>query len=128
LLVDDGLIDGGLGVTHMSVRYARPMLLSRHPVVVTSVIDGNTLTQQICSDRDGTRTVYCEVFTSLGAPAPAARADTPAQPLPSRIRRSDVDSSGAVSLVKIFELFQEGRVLYIANHLSGLKSGQFVVG
>ncbi|MDR7086484.1 acyl-CoA thioester hydrolase [Aeromicrobium panaciterrae] len=128
LLVEDGLIEAGLGVSHMSVRYSRPMLLSRHPVVVTSVIDGDKLTQQICSDRDGTRTVYSTLVTTLGTPSTASRSAVTSDPLPSRIRRSDIDSTGAVSLIKTFELFQEGRVLFISNHLAGLKSGQFVVG
>ena len=128
LLVDDGLIGAGLDVSHLSVRYSRPMLLSRHPVVVTSVMEGDKLTQQICSDSDGTRTVYSTLVTTFGARSPSSRTAVTSAPLPSRIRRSDIDSSGAVSLVKMFELFQEGRVLFISNHLAGLKSGQFVVG
>ncbi|GAA3511568.1 hypothetical protein GCM10022234_02660 [Aeromicrobium panaciterrae] len=127
LLVEDGLLDDR-GVSSMSVRYARPMLLSRHPVVVTSLIDGDKLTQQICSDRDGERTVYCKLVTTLGTPIPQDRSAVETDPLPSRIRRSDIDASGAVSLIKTFELFQEGRVLFISNHLGGLKAGQFVVG
>lgn len=128
LLVEYGLIDTGRDVVSMSVRYARPMLLSRHPVVVTSVIDGVTLTQQICSDRDGERIVYSRVVTTFGAPVPQNRAAIVTEPLPARIRRTDVDSSGAVSRVKTFELFQEGRVLYVSNHMKGFKTGQFVVG
>ena len=86
LLVEDGLLED-TGVSSMSVRYARPMLLSRHPVVVTSVIDGDKLTQQICSDRDGGRTVYCKVVTTLGHPVPQNRSAIATDPLPSRIRR-----------------------------------------
>ena len=128
LLVADGLLDPGHEVAKLSVRYARPMLLSRHPAVVTSVIDAETVTQQICSDRDDTRTVYAKLSTTLGTPTPANRADITTDPLPCRIRRSDLDSTGVVSVHKTFELFQEGRVRYMSNHLAGLKSGQFVVG
>ena len=73
------------------------------------MIDGDTLTQQICSDRDGARTVYAEVTTTFGTPHRhrAGRRST-TDPLPCRIRRSDLDSTGTVSLVKTFELFQEG--------------------
>lgn len=128
LLVDDGLLDPGHAVAKMSVRYARPMLLSRHPVVVTSVIDSETLTQQICSDREGTRTVFSKVVTNLGTPTAARRSEVAVDPLPCRIRRSDLDPTGVVSLIKTFELFQEGRILYMSNHLAGLGAGQFVVG
>ncbi len=128
LLVEDGLLGPERDIAAMSVRYSRPMLLSRHPVVVTSAIDGDTLTQQICSDRDGVRTVYSTILTTFGTPAPGSRTPMATDPLPSKIRRSDVDSTGTVSLVKTFELFQEGRVLFMANHLQGLKSGKFVVG
>jgi len=128
LLVEDGILEPDHGVVSMSVRYVRPMLLSRHPVVVASVIDGDTLTQEICSDRDGTRTVYSRVVTTLGNPEPAEATAVDVDPLPSRIRRSDLDSTDAVSLIKTVELFQEGRVLFISDHLWGLKAGQFVVG
>jgi acyl-CoA thioester hydrolase len=128
LLVEDGLLDSGLGVTHMAVRYARPLLLTRHPVLVVSSVDADTVTQQICVDRDGARTVFAKVVTRLGAPAPTPRAEVADEPLPARIRRSDLDSTGVVGPTKTFELFQEGRILYVSNHLAGLSAGQFVVG
>lgn len=128
LLVDAGLIAPDRGVTQMSVRYARPLLLSRDPVVVTSVIDGDTLTQQICSGSDVERTVFCTVTTTLGTPENAVRSNITTDPLPCLIRRGDLDTSGVVSPTKTFELLQEGRVLFISSHLAGFKAGQFVVG
>ncbi len=128
LLVDDGLLDAALEVSTASVRYSVPMLLGRQPAVVTSEIEGGTLTQQICSDRGDVRTVHCTVTTTFGPARAERRSPVSSAPLPSRVRRSDLDAAGRVTLAKTFELFQEGRVLFISDHLSGLKSGQFVVG
>jgi acyl-CoA thioester hydrolase len=128
MLVEDGVIGTEAAVTHMSARFMRPLLLTRRPVVVVSEMDGDVLTQHICIDREGARTDFARIVTSFGAPSPVARADVDAKPLPSRIRRSDIDASGVVGPTKTFELFQEGRILYVANHLVGLTPGRFVVG
>jgi acyl-CoA thioester hydrolase len=128
MLIDEGVLDAGVGVSHMSVRFSRPLLLTRHPVLVVSTVDRDTVTQQICTDHDGSRTVFATVTTTLGTPIPTPRADVVGDPLPSRIRRSDVDLTGVVSPTKTFELFQEGRILFVSSHLATLSAGQFVVG
>ena len=128
ILIEDGVLDGGRDVTHVSVKYVRPLLLTRHPVLVVSEVGSDVVTQQICVDRDGERLTYAIVTTSLGTPSPASRASVSSDPLPSRIRRSDLNAAGVVGPTKTFELFQEGRILYISGHLSGLNAGQFVVG
>lgn len=128
ILIEDGVLDAGRDVTHMSVTYARPLLLTRHPVLVVSTIDADTVTQQVCVDRDGERTVHAIVTTSFGTPRPGSRANVTSDPLPSAIRRSDLDAAGVVGPTKTFELFQEGRILFISGQLSSLSAGQFVVG
>lgn len=128
LLVEDGVLAADLGVTAISVRYARPLLLTRHPVLVVSSVDEDTVTQQICVERDGSRTVYAKVVTALGTPSSLKRVDIASESLPARIRRSDLNPTGLVGPTKTFELFQEGRILYVSNHLAGLSVGQFVVG
>ncbi|MCW2751806.1 MAG: hypothetical protein JWR83_2916 [Aeromicrobium sp.] len=128
LLVEDGILDADIGVSHMSVRFSRPLLLTRHPVLVVSTVAADTVTQQICTDLDGERTIFATVTTTLGTPSPTLRADVVGDPLPSRIRRSDVDVTGVVSPTKTFELFQEGRILFVSSHLAQLSAGQFVVG
>jgi acyl-CoA thioester hydrolase len=127
-LVDDGELAADVDVSAMSVRYSRPLLLTRQPVLVVSVVDADTVTQHICTENDGVRTVFATVTTTLGTPSPAPRTDVGGEPLPSRIRRSDVDTTGVVSSTKTFELFQEGRILFISSHLAQLSAGQFVVG
>ena len=86
------------------------------------------MTQQICVERDGERTVHAVVTTSFGTPSPRSRAEVAIDPLPSTIRRSDLDAAGVVGPTKTFELFQEGRILFISGHLPQLSGGQFVVG
>lgn len=128
ILTADGLIDRELDVVQTSVRYARPLGLTRHPVLIASTLDGNTVIQEIGLERDGTRMVHAKVTTTLGVRAAAQPADVGADVLPCRVRRNDLDSTGYVGHVKTFELFQEGRVLYLSNHLPRRKNGQFVVG
>jgi acyl-CoA thioester hydrolase len=128
MLVEDGLLEPGRDVTRMSVKYVRPLLLTRHPVLVESEIESDTVTQQICVDRDGERTTHAVITTSFGTPSPRSRAEVTSDPLPSRIRRSDLNADGMVGPTKTFELFQEGRILFISSHLPELSSGQFVVG
>jgi acyl-CoA thioester hydrolase len=128
MLVEDGLLDGGRDVRQMSVTYARPLLLTRHPVLVVSTIGSDTVTQEICADRDGERMVHATITTTFGTPTPRSRAAVGSDPLPSRIRRSDLNAAGVVGATKTFELFQEGRILFISSHLSGLSAGRFVVG
>lgn len=126
-LLDDGLLSESAQVGRMTVKFLRPMRLGQSPVVVASRVDGDTLTQQICLERDGSRTVYAEVISCHGAAEPApSHGDV--HTLPAALRRSDLDASGHVTATKIFELFQEARVLSVATRLGSLGAGSFVVG
>lgn len=126
MLIEDGAILGG-EISQMAVVYLRPLLLSLRPVSVVSTMDADTLTQEICVDRDGVRTVFARVTTTFG-PQRQIGQHTPVGPdFPSRVRRSDLDGAGKVSPTKVFELFQEGRILFISSRVSAMSPGRFVV-
>lgn len=127
VLVDEGVVDGTADITSMTVRFQRPMRLGRTPVLVTSTLDGSTLTQQISVDSDGSGAVFAVVTTEFGE----RRSTAPRDDLPSvsvNVRRSDLDAAGAVTATKAFELFQESRILHISMHLGAMAPGSFVVG
>ena len=126
LLIEDGTVPGG-PIAQMSVTFLRPLLLSREPVLVISTKDGETLTQEICTGQDAERTVFARITTEFGSPDQIAQHQTPGASLPSRIRRSDLDGTGAVTPTKLFELFQEGRILFISDRLTSMSPGRFVV-
>lgn len=127
LLVEDGVLATDEQLSRIAVDFVRPMLLSSKPVRIVSTRDGAELTQEICVDSDAGRTVFARVVTALGECAEIASHESAGKPLPSRVRRSDLDPSGAVSPTKVFELFQEGRILFIADHLTEMSPGRFVV-
>jgi acyl-CoA thioester hydrolase len=96
-------------------------------VVVVSDIGDDRLSQLVCLERGGRRTVFAEVVTTFGDRRPAtAREDVPT--LAAQVRRGDLDTTGHVRLPKVFELFQEARVLTISSRLTAMAAGGFVVG
>lgn len=128
LLAADGLVGPDDGIARVDVRFLRPLQLSRRPVTVVSTIDGDALTQEICVDRDGERTVFARVETTYGPREDVAVHRAGGDLLPVRLRRSDLDGTGAVTLTKVFELFQEGRILHISSLLPSNAPGRYVVG
>jgi acyl-CoA thioester hydrolase len=127
-MVADGVLAAGLVPVTMTVRFVRPLRLGRRPVVVAGSLDGNDLVQQIAlDDDDGGRTVFAEVTTRMGQRSPAVvhpGVDT----LPMSLRRDDLDADGVVTSTKVFELFQETRVLHISTLLTTMRPGRFVLG
>ncbi|AWB91663.1 acyl-CoA thioesterase [Aeromicrobium chenweiae] len=127
-LVDDGLaLDDG-AVSSLTVMFLRPMMLSRDPVTVVSTLGEGELTQDICVVKDGERTDFARVVTGLAPRVDATPRPVDAEPMAVRLRRSDLDASGAVRPAKVFELFQEIRVLDVSTRLGWLTPGSFVVG
>jgi acyl-CoA thioester hydrolase len=125
MLVDDGVLTSS-PVRHVVVDFLRPLLLSRRPVQVTSIVDGDDLVQEIRPVAGSAP--FARVVTSFGVPEPM-RAEGPyAETLPCQVRRSDLGPDGLVTGVKVFELFQEARILLIASRLKALAAGRFVVG
>ncbi len=126
LLVADGAVrpDRAVDVT---VTFLAPLLLSLAPVTVVSTFDADVLTQEIRSGDDAS-VVNARVVSTWRQVPPLTVPDGAEGPIPVRVRVGDVDATGAVTLPKIFELFQESRVLLIADHLPRRTVGQFVVG
>ena len=137
ILVDDGVVADERDISTVSIRFVRPLLLSRKPVVVRSQLADGVLTQEITAG-DGS-TVFAVVTVGYGGTEPAGlvgsvgsaervEATDEAPALPVRIRRSDLDAHGAVRPAKLFELFQEVRVLNVSTYLDTMRPGSFVVG
>ncbi|MEO6606650.1 MAG: hypothetical protein ABIN55_13690 [Aeromicrobium sp.] len=112
----------------MKVEFLRPLLLSQTPVTIVSTIDGDDVLQEICIQKDDGRSMFCRVTThyATGGALEAVDAELPAGS--TRVRRSDLTEAGQVSTTKMFELFQEGRVLFLYGLLEGMSPGRFVVG
>jgi acyl-CoA thioester hydrolase len=127
MLVDDGVLAADLTVSRTTVEFLRPLLLSSRPVTIFSTLDGRLITQEIGVARDGGQTIFARVATTFGARESLRAIDGVAEAHTCRVRRSDLAPSGVVSPVKVFELFQEGRIMFVANQLKALAAGSFVV-
>jgi len=110
----------------VTVRFKVPMQLSRTPVTVVSHRDDAGLGQEICSGPDAT-TVNARIVTTWD-PVEAPPVPVGAESLDTCVRIGDVDGRGTVTVPQAFELFQESRILLLANHLSHRAFGQFVAG
>lgn len=123
LLVADGALRAD-APTEVTVTFLAPVLLSSEPLTITSVLDSNTLTQEVIARG----VVSARVVSTWDGSEPF---DVPAeinQPTDIRVRVGDVDASGAVTVAKVFELFQESRILLISTQLPQRTVGKFVVG
>lgn len=125
MLVEDGVL-ADLQVRRVVVEFLRPLLLSRRPVHITSTVSGEDLVQEIRPVPDASP--FARVVTTFGTPESMPAEGAYADPLPCRVRRSDLGPDGWVTPVKVFELFQEARILFIANRLKAMSAGRFVVG
>ncbi len=125
MLVDDGVLGAGQTIRRLRVDFLRPLLLSSKPVLVRSSIDGDVLTQEIRST-DGSAH-FCTVTSEHGDPAPT-EADDRGTKAGIRLRRSDLGPDGVVTVVKLFELFQETRIYAFARIIPHRVAGRFVVG
>ena len=122
-MVDDGLLDADLPIRRVQVDFLRPLLLSSKPVTVRSLIDGDTLTQEIRS-HDGSA-LFSTVVTEHGRPEPVD--DDRGAQLEMRVRRSDIGPDGQVTVTHLFELFQETRIPALSI-IPRRDAGRFVVG
>lgn len=124
-MAEDGLIDGALLPERAGVEFLLPMQLTRRPVVVESTVDGADVVQEIVQDHDGDRVLFARVTTRLGPGLDLGPASIATPPLPFHGRRADLDQSGFVDPVRVFEYFQETRVLSLAALRHAL--GAFVI-
>ena len=127
-MVDAGLLADEWGARRMTVKFVRPLQLTRRPVTVASTLDGDVLTQLICVGKGDDRVVYSEVVSDAGSGVGGLTARADVAGLPLRARRRDVGASGVVDASTTFELFQEGRILFVSSAIESLPSGTFVVG
>ena len=123
-LIDGGQLEPDLPIRRVRVDFSRPLLLSSKPVVVRSSVDGDVVTQEIRS-RDGSA-VFCTIVTEHGRPELVD--DDRGTPFELRVRRSDLGPEGVVSVTRLFELFQEVRILGLASIIPHRVAGRFVVG
>lgn len=124
LVEDDVLADRP--VRRVVVEFLRPLLLSRRPVEIASSVAGDELVQEIRPV--GGASAFARVVTTFGSPEDLTVPSAHDEPLPCRVRRSDLGPDGFVTPVKVFELFQEARILFVANRLKAMSAGRFVVG
>ena len=125
LLVEDGLL-ASRPVRHIDVEFLRPLLLSRRPVHLTSTVGIDELVQEIRPGPD--TSPFARVVTTFGTPERLQADRAYADPLPCQLRRSDLGPDGTVTPVKVFELFQEARILFVSSRLHAMSAGRFVVG
>lgn len=126
LLVEDGALQGEAPISRMTAEFRRPLLLSRRPVTVASTLDLNTLTQEIRSD--ASPTVFAHVVTTFGAPSDLERGQSTFEPYALSTRRSD-GQAGVATATKVFEYFQEARVLLFSElRRDSEGASRFVVG
>ncbi|MFT4298431.1 MAG: thioesterase family protein [Aeromicrobium sp.] len=126
-LVAQGELDPALRPVTTAIDFYRPLLLSRRPVIVEQRLDGDVLEQSVTQDVDGETVEFAAVRSQLGTPAAlgAPRIDGPRARFCGR--RGDVDESGHVDAVRVFEYFQEARIIAMAQGWSSGALGRMVV-
>ncbi|MEO6471712.1 MAG: thioesterase family protein [Aeromicrobium sp.] len=111
-LIADGIHSADLTITRIDVDFLRPMMLSLKPIRVSSVVSGGQIVQEICAGD----AVFARVTTDFGTRTSRAVDGHEGAVYPAQLRRSDFDSStGVMTPAKLFELFQECRLLYFAE-------------
>lgn len=125
MLVDDGIVGADESVRRIAIDFLRPLLLSVRPVQVRSHRDGNELVQEITSGD----AVFARIVTTFGPLADLVSGASTFQPYPLRVRRSDLAGLGTATPTKLFEYFQEARiVLFSSLRRDGSGASRFVVG
>lgn len=127
LLRRDGHLADTAPVRDVEVTYLRPTPLSSRPLLLRAALDGPVLTQEVCTTTDGEPVVHATVVTTHGDPSPGPIADLDGPPLDTRVRMTDLDTTGTVSLAGQFRLAQEARIVHFAR-MGRDRLGQFVVG
>ncbi|GAA1738172.1 acyl-CoA thioesterase [Aeromicrobium alkaliterrae] len=134
-LVDDGVVDAALEPVSIGIDFLRPMMLSRRSVDVEQELDADVLTQEITQavdpaaepEREGQHDVFARLETRLGARADLGAPQVDGTPFPFRGRRGDVDPSGSVDPVRVFEYFQEARIIWMSRAGRSREIGHVVV-
>lgn len=125
MLVDEGVL-AARPVRRIVVEFLRPLLLSPRPAQVAWTVSGDELVQEIRPVPDASPSA--RVVTTFGPPETVPAAPPYADPMPCRVRRGDLGPDGAVTPVKVFELFAEARIQFVASLLKNTSAGRFVIG
>lgn len=124
ILVADGIVGEDEPVKRIAVDFLQPLLLTRRPVRITSEREGDELMQEITGGESAT--VFARVTTTFGPRVGLEHGQSTFEPYSLRVRRSDLDLTGAATLTKAFEFFQEARVLRLANLRDDWNADRFV--
>lgn len=125
--VADGALPDALTITRIDVDFLRPLVLGLLPVRISSAVGENRLVQEICSVEEGGCAVFARVSTDFGVPVAAFAGEHTGKIYASRVRRGDLDALGHVTPAKVFELFQESRLLHFSGLMRRNVAGRFVV-
>lgn len=124
-LVEDGVVAADLSIRRVRVEFLRPLLPSRHPTLVRSVVDDDVVSQEIRS-HDASK-LFATIVIEHGVPEPID--DRRGTQLELQVRRSDIGPHGTVGLARLFELMMETRVMSIDRLLPRFVGGRvWVVG
>jgi acyl-CoA thioester hydrolase len=123
-LIADGVVPADADITRIVVDFLRPLVLSLKPIRITSVVVDGHIEQEITAEGD----VFAKVATDVGSLTMrfAKPHDGPVHS--GQVRRADLDGSGHVAPAKVFELFQESRIVHLVRLLERHAAGNFVVG
>lgn len=124
----DGVLPEAPTVHDITVTYLRPTPLSSRPLLIRSRREEDRLVQEICTTADEEPAVHARVVTTYGSPSVPEIPHLDGEPVEARVRISDLDATGAVSLIGQFRVAQEARVLHFGTRMKRHVLGQFVVG
>lgn len=128
MLRHDGHLDAERPVADTTVVYLRPTQLSRRPLLLRSTLDGDVLTQEVCTTHDDDPAVHARIVTTHGIAERPGLPDLEDEPLPTRVRATDLGVTGTVSVTGQFRLMQEARIMHFSTRMSRDDLGQFVTG
>lgn len=123
-LIADGVVPGDADIIRIDVDFLLPLTLSLKPIRISSDVTDGRIVQEICVED----TVFARVTTDFGSLTMRFAKPRDGPVYSSQVRRADLGSDGSVSPAKVFELFQESRILHFARLLQRHSAGSFVVG
>lgn len=127
-MIDAGQLAPGQTISSVTVTFRQPLLLTRRPVLVTSEKTGDELVQDIGIEGESGRTSFARVTSTVGPSVDLEPVDVPTVGVPCLLRRSDLDADGAATVTGLFDLVQEGRTRYAAEHRDSFPSDALVLG
>lgn len=122
-LIADGVVPGDADITRIDVDFLRPLMLSLKPIRICSAVADGRIVQEIRVED----TVFARVTTDFGSLTMRFAKPRTGPVYSGQARRADLDGSGNVTPAKVFELFQESRILHFARLLERHVAGDFVV-